>query len=27
MVEVERGADLEAYKGKEIGISDWYTMT
>jgi acyl dehydratase len=27
MLEVEHGADLAAYKGKEIGVSDWYTVT
>src|SRR6201984_943428 len=27
MLEVERAADLKAYEGKEIGISDWYTVT
>ena len=27
MLEVERGADLVAYKGKEVGVSDWYTVT
>jgi len=27
MLEVERGTDLTAYIGKEIGISDWYTVT
>jgi len=27
MLEVERGADLAAYKGKEIGVSDWYEVT
>ena len=27
MLEVERGADLVAYQGKEIGVSDWYTVT
>ncbi len=27
MLEVERAADLKAYVGKEIGISDWYTVT
>ncbi len=27
MLEVERPADLVAYQGKEIGVSDWYTVT
>jgi hypothetical protein len=27
MLEVERGGDLVAYQGKEIGVSDWYTPT
>ncbi len=27
MLEVEHAADLKAYVGKEIGISDWYTVT
>ena len=27
MLEVERGSDLTAYVGKEIGVSDWYTVT
>jgi len=27
MLEVERPADLVAYAGKEIGVSDWYTVT
>ena len=27
MLEVERGTDLAAYVGKEIGVSDWYTVT
>lgn len=27
MLEVEHGSDLAAYKGKEIGTSDWYTVT
>lgn len=27
MLEVERPADLAAYAGKEIGTSDWYTVT
>ena len=27
MLEVERPADLVAYTGKEIGVSDWYTVT
>src|SRR3982751_3057132 len=27
MLEVERAADMKAYEGKEIGISDWYTVT
>jgi acyl dehydratase len=27
MLEVERAADLKAYEGKEIGVSDWYTVT
>ena len=27
MLEVERASDLKAYEGKEIGISDWYTVT
>src|SRR3979411_2230485 len=26
MLEVERAADLKAYEGKEIGVSDWYTV-
>jgi acyl dehydratase len=27
MLEVERAGDLKAYEGKEIGVSDWYTVT
>jgi acyl dehydratase len=27
MLEVERAADMKAYEGKEIGVSDWYTVT
>ena len=27
MLEVERAADLKAYEGNEIGVSDWYTVT
>jgi acyl dehydratase len=27
MLEVERAADMKAYVGKEIGVSDWYTVT
>lgn len=27
MLEVERGGDLVAYKGQEIGVSDWYEVT
>jgi acyl dehydratase len=27
MLEVERPGDLAAYVGKEIGVSDWYTVT
>ena len=27
MLEVERPSDLVAYAGKEIGVSDWYTVT
>jgi acyl dehydratase len=27
MLELERAADLKAYEGKEIGVSDWYTVT
>src|SRR3954462_1662619 len=27
MLEVERPSDLAAYEGKEIGVSDWYTVT
>ncbi len=27
MLEVERPADLVAYQGKEIGVSEWYTVT
>ena len=27
MLEVERGTDLAQYVGKEIGVSDWYTVT
>jgi acyl dehydratase len=27
MLEVERGSDLTAYVGKEIGVSDWYIVT
>lgn len=27
MLEVERPADLVAYAGKEIGVSDWYIVT
>ncbi|MBV9863259.1 MAG: MaoC family dehydratase [Alphaproteobacteria bacterium] len=27
MLEVERPADLTAYEGKEVGVSDWYTVS
>ena len=27
MLEIERPADLAAYAGKAIGVSDWYTVT
>ena len=27
MLEVEHPSDLAAYKGKEVGVSDWYTVT
>ena len=27
MLEVERAADMKAYEGKEIGVSNWYTVT
>jgi acyl dehydratase len=27
MLEVERAADLKAHEGKEVGVSDWYTVT
>src|SRR5579863_2059766 len=27
MLEVERGTDLTAYIGKEVGVSDWYVVT
>ena len=27
MLEVERAADLKQYEAKEIGVSDWYTVT
>jgi len=27
MLEVERPADLMTYAGKEMGVSDWYTVT
>src|ERR1700758_642127 len=27
MLEVERPADLTQYVGKEMGVSDWYTVT
>ena len=27
MLEVERATDMKAYEGKEIGVSDWYTVT
>ena len=27
MLEVERGIDLTQYIGKEVGVSDWYTVT
>jgi acyl dehydratase len=27
MLEVERAADMKAYEGKEIGVSDWYTVS
>jgi acyl dehydratase len=27
MLEVERGTDLTAYVGQEIGVSDWYIVT
>jgi acyl dehydratase len=26
MIELERPSDLEAYIGKEIGVSDWFTV-
>jgi len=27
MLEVERAADMKAYEGKEIGVSDWHSVT
>ena len=27
MLEVQRAADMKAYEGKEIGVSEWYTVT
>ena len=27
MLEVERAGDLKAWEGKEVGVSDWYTVT
>ena len=27
MLEVERAADMKAYEGQEIGVSEWYTVT
>ena len=27
MLELERAADLKAYEGQEIGVSDWYVVT
>jgi acyl dehydratase len=27
MLEIERPADLAAYAGKDMGVSDWYTVT
>src|ERR671926_192521 len=27
MLEVDRAADMKAYEGQEIGVSDWYTVT
>ena len=27
MLEVERAVDLKAYEGKEIGVSEWYTVS
>jgi acyl dehydratase len=27
MLELDRPADLLAYQGKEMGVSDWYTVT
>jgi acyl dehydratase len=27
MLEVERAGDLKAWEGKEVGVSDWYTLT
>jgi acyl dehydratase len=27
MLEVERAADMKVYEGKEVGVSDWYTVT
>src|SRR5213595_1327715 len=27
MIKVERPADLAGYAGKEMGVSDWYTVT
>ncbi|MBV9827854.1 MAG: MaoC family dehydratase [Alphaproteobacteria bacterium] len=27
MLEVERPSDLKAYEGKEVGVSDWYTVS
>jgi acyl dehydratase len=27
MLEVERAGDLKAWEGKEVGVSEWYTVT
>jgi len=27
MLEVERAADMKAFEGREIGVSEWYTVT
>src|SRR5712692_7220263 len=27
MLQVERAADMKAYEGQEIGVSDWFTVT
>ena len=27
MLEVERAGDLKAWEGREVGVSDWYTVT